>query len=86
MPGPSLYWIDAIVEVSPATVDGLKASYRPVPTANQPDVWETLRGNLPQGGYLAGDQLDQAFRSTRINAQVFLAESAPVIVITATGE
>lgn len=86
MPGPSLYWTDAIVEVSSATVDALKASYRPVPTANKPDVWETLRGNLPQGGYLAGDQLDQAFRSTRINAQVFLAEGAPVIVITATGE
>ncbi|MBP3084544.1 alpha/beta hydrolase [Mycolicibacterium fortuitum] len=85
MSGPSLYWTDAIVEVSSATADSLKASYRPVPTANQPDVWETLRGRLPPGGYLASDQLDQAFRSTRINAQVFLAEGAPAIVITATG-
>lgn len=50
MPGPSLYWIDAIVEVSSATADGLEASYRPVPTANQPDVLETLRGRLPPGG------------------------------------
>lgn len=85
MPGPSLYWTDAIVEVSSATADGLKASYRPVPTANQPDVWETLRGRLPPGGYFTSDQLDQPFRSTRINAQVFLAEGAPAIVITATG-
>ena len=86
MPGPGLYWIDAIVEVSPATADGLKATYRPVPTTKQPDVWETLRGSLPQGGYLTSDQLDQAFRSTRINAHAFLAADAPVVVITATGE
>lgn len=86
VPGPSLYWIDAIIEVSPATADRLKATHRPVPTADQPDVWETLRGNLPQGGYLAGDQLDRAFRSTKISGHVFLAADAPVVVITATGE
>lgn len=85
-PGPSLYWIDAIVEVSPVTADGLKATYRPVPTANRPDVWETLRGNLPQGSYLTSDQLDQAFRSTRISAHAFLATDEPIVVITATGE
>lgn len=86
VPGPSLYWIDAIVEVSPATANGLKTTYLPVPTSNVPDVWETLRGNLPQGGYLASDQLDQAFRSTKINAHAYLAVGAPVVVITASGE
>lgn len=86
VPGPSLYWIDAIVEVTPATANGLKTTYLPVPTSNVPDIWESLRGNLPQGGYLASDQLEQAFRSTKINAHAYLAVGAPVVVITATGE
>ncbi|WP_280833025.1 hypothetical protein [Mycolicibacterium frederiksbergense] len=86
VPGPSLYWIDSIVELSPAVADDLKAKYRPVPTSAQPDVWETLRANLPAGGYLASDQLDSAFTSTKIKAKAFLAENAPVVIITATGE
>jgi hypothetical protein len=86
VPGSSRYWIDAIVEVSPATADGLKATHRPLPTADRPDVWETLRDVLPQGGFLASDQLDAAFTSTKISGHVFLAADAPVVVITATGE
>ncbi|MEW2477971.1 hypothetical protein AB0876_00100 [Mycobacterium sp. NPDC049093] len=85
-PGPSLYWIDSIVELSPAVANDLKTRYRAVPTANQPDVWETLRGVLPQGGLLGSEQLNAAFTSTRIKSKAYLAENSPVIVITAIGE
>ncbi|MUL84156.1 MULTISPECIES: hypothetical protein [unclassified Mycolicibacterium] len=81
-----MYWIDAIVELSPAVADGLKTKYRPLPTTNQPDVWEPLSENLPQGSYLASNQLDAAFNSAKVKSRAFLAEEAPVVVITATGE
>lgn len=86
VPGPSLYWIDSIVELSPDIARDLKARYRPVATTKTPDVWNTLAGSLPTGGYLAGDGLDAAFGSTRIKAKAYLAEDAPVVVLTAVGE
>ena len=85
VPGPSLYWIDAVVAVSPGTVDALKVEYHPAPSDRQPEVWDTLRDHLPSGKYLTGDALNAAF-GTKTHAQVFLAEHEPTVVITATGE
>ncbi|OHU07129.1 hypothetical protein BKG60_00515 [Mycobacterium syngnathidarum] len=86
VPGPSLYWIDSIVELTPSVAEDLKTRYRPIPTTNRPGVWESLHDSLPQGGFLASDQLDAAFTSSKIKSKAFLAEDAPIIVITATGE
>lgn len=86
VPGPSLYWIDSIVELSPAVAEDLKTRYRAIPTANQPDVWESLSADLPHGGFLGSEQLNAAFTSTRIKSKAYLAENAPIIVITAIGE
>lgn len=86
MPGPSTYWLDSIVELTPAAVTDLKTRYSPVAAAAQPDVWKTLTDALPAGGYLTSGALDEAFSSARIRSKAFLAEQAPVIVITAMGE
>ncbi|ODR27510.1 hypothetical protein [Mycolicibacterium porcinum] len=86
VPGPSLYWIDSIVELNPSVAEDLKARYRPIPTTDRPDVWESLRADLPQGGLLSSSQLDAAFTGTKIKSRAYLAEDAPIIVITATGE
>lgn len=86
VPGPSLYWIDCIIELNPVIVDDLKARFRPIPTTDRPDVWESLRGSLPQGGFLGSEQLNAAFTSTRLKSKAYLAGNAPVIVITAIGE
>ncbi|MCV7386144.1 hypothetical protein H7K14_20235 [Mycolicibacter longobardus] len=85
VPGPSTYWLDCIVELAPATIADLKARYRPAPTTVHPDVSGTLAGVLPAGSYLASGALDEAFSSTSISSTVFLAEQAPVIVISALG-
>lgn len=84
VPGPSLYWIDSTVELTPSSAEDLKTKYRPTPTP--PDGWKSLHDALPQGGYLSSHQLDAAFTSTKIESKAFLAEDAPVVVITATGE
>jgi hypothetical protein len=86
VPGPSTYWIDAIVELNPATATQLSAKYKPIPTTARPEVWNTLTPMLPGGGYLTSDALDEAFASARIRAKVFLAEQASVMVLTAMGE
>ena len=85
-PGPSTYWIDAIVDLNPATVAELNSKYKPMPTAAHPDVWNTLTGLLPSRGYVTSDALDEAFASARISAKAYLAEQASVIVITSMGE
>lgn len=86
VPGPSTYWLDSIVELSPTTVADLKTRYKPVPTTAQPDVWETLAGALPAGDYLTSSALDEAFSSTKIRSKAFLAEQAPVLVLTTLGQ
>ncbi|WP_133055496.1 hypothetical protein [Mycolicibacter terrae] len=86
VPGPSTYWLDSIVELKSTTVADLKARYHPAPTTVPPDVWETLAGALPAGGYLTSSALDEAFSSTKIRSKAFLAEQAPVLVISALGQ
>ena len=85
-PGPSMYWIDAIVELTPDAVTALKSKYQPVATTTRPDVWNTLVPMLPAGVYLISSALDEAFTSTKIRAKAYLAEQASVIVITSMGE
>ncbi|ORX18771.1 hypothetical protein AWC31_12350 [Mycolicibacterium wolinskyi] len=84
--GPSLYWIDSVVELTPGTASDLKQRYQPAPSNEAPDVWNTLRGSLPTGGYLTSPELDAAFTSTKIKTKAFLAEHDPIIVLTAVGE
>jgi hypothetical protein len=86
VPGPSLYWIDAVVELKAETANDLKARYQPVPTSAMPDVWNTLSQMLPKGGYLTSEQLDAAFTTAKLKSKAFLAADAPVIVISAIGE
>lgn len=85
VPGPSRYWLDSVITLTPATVHDLKARYQPVRSTAQPEVWPTLTGELPSGGYLTSDALDAAF-SNEIRSRVLLAEQAPVVVITSVGE
>ncbi|ORA27822.1 hypothetical protein BST13_29810 [Mycobacterium aquaticum] len=86
VPGPSLYWIDAVVELTAETANDLKQQYQPVPTTAVPKVWNTLTELLPKGGYLASDQLDAAFTTTKLKSKAFVAADAPVVVISAIGE
>lgn len=86
VPGPSTYWLDSVVELTPETAAELKTRYQPVPTSERPEVWGTLTGSLPSGGYLSSAELDRAFTSGKVTAKVFLAQDVPVIVITALGQ
>lgn len=86
MPGPSTYWLDAVVKVTPETVSGLKARYHPVPAGARPEVWQALAQMVPAGDYLTGGELDAAFTSPKGNAKIFLAQQVPVVVIAALSQ
>jgi hypothetical protein len=86
VPGPSLYWIDAVVELTPETANRLAQTFAPTQTTIRPEVWTTLNDVLPHGQLLSSEALDAAFTSQDVNAKVFLAQDAPIVVITALGE
>jgi hypothetical protein len=84
-PGPSTYWIDAVVTLPPAKATQLRASYAPARTSAAPDVVEGLRDRLPPGPFLASAALDRAFTHERWLASVFLDEQTNQLVLVATG-
>lgn len=84
VPGPSTYWIDAVVTLPAATVAeiGGGAGER----GATPSVVEGLRDRLPGGPYLTGDALDDAFSAGKWATTAYLAKEANTVVLVATGQ
>lgn len=59
-PGPTTYWIDAVIEVQPAVADELRATYAPEAASTPPDVVSGIQDKLPAGTLLSSDALDSA--------------------------
>lgn len=85
VPGPSTYWIDAVVALVPADVERVRSTYAPTAEGKSPDVVEGLRGRLPDGPFLTGDALDAAFDHERWHASAFLDPESGELVVIATG-
>lgn len=83
-PGPSTYWIDAVVELQPATAAALRAKAAG-PSPEQPAVVEPLRELVPKG-LLVGPELDAAFAQGSFRASAYIAKDADVLVLVALGE
>lgn len=84
VPGPTTYWIAAVVELAPATVTDLVARYRPQAVGRSPDVQDLLRDALPPGPYLTGAALDRAFTTPQFASTAFLDPATDVVVISAS--
>lgn len=85
VPGPSTYWIDAVVTLSAADVERVEATYAPTDQGRSPDVVEGMRGRLPEGPFLTGDALDAAFAHERWYASAYLDRKSGELVLVATG-
>lgn len=85
VPGPSTYWIDAVVTLEPAVVERVVADYAPAAEGKSPDVTEALRAELPGGPFLTGDALDAAFDHERWHADAYLDAKSGGLVLVATG-
>jgi hypothetical protein len=85
VPGPSTYWIDAVVTLAPEKVEQLRSAYAPTANGKTPDVTDGMRGQLPSGPFLTGDALDAAFGRERWHASAYLDPDSGEIVLVATG-
>ena len=85
VPGPSTYWIDAVVEVTPARARELRRDHGPEVTQARPDVVAGLQPSLPAGPLLASDALDRAFTEGGYGAKAYLAADSDVVILVALG-
>lgn len=86
VPGPSTYWIDAVVQLRPEQATDLRAQFAVRDDGRRPDVALELRRALPTGALLTGADLDRAWSSSGWAATVYIAEGSPTVVVTARGE
>ncbi|MCS5715706.1 hypothetical protein NVV95_14240 [Herbiconiux sp. CPCC 205716] len=81
VPGPSTYWIDAVVTLPAADAEKLAADTQPAPATADPVVESGLEAALPDGPYLTSDALDAAFSPGDIRTTAHLAADGRTLVL-----
>lgn len=84
VPGPSTYWIDALVQLQPEDAARLRRLHQPQADAALPEVVEGLRPLLPAGPWSRSAALDAALSQQGFVARAFL--SGDHLVLTALGQ
>jgi len=82
VPGPSTYWIDAIVELPEAKHAGLlkagSASELPLPEDFSPQ----LRGAIPAGQVVNSRELDERFSQGRFASNVYVVTDGRTVILS----
>ncbi|MCB7136046.1 hypothetical protein [Cellulosimicrobium marinum] len=86
VPGPTTYWIDAVVELDPAVAQTLADETAPQETSEQPDVVEGIAGALPDGPLLTGPALDARFAESGFVSTAYLDVDDATVVLVSLGE
>ncbi|MEO7447860.1 MAG: hypothetical protein ABI336_06245 [Humibacillus sp.] len=84
-PGPSTYWIDAVVQLSPETAATLRDA-SPTPTAETPEVEGGVRAALPSGQLLRSGDLDALFAQGPFRAKAYLSAGSDTVVLVSLGQ
>lgn len=84
-PGPTTYWIDAVIRLDDDVAAGLR-EMAPELAEAEPAVVEELRDQLPDGTLLTGSALDAAFGESGFWSEAYLAQDEPVLVLVSLGE
>ncbi|MEH3138832.1 MAG: hypothetical protein PGN37_01375 [Mycobacterium kyogaense] len=74
-------WIDAVVTVTPATMDTLLRQHVSEPTEHRPAVQKVLEADLPPGPFRTGVELNMAFSPGRMSTRVFLDAPRNAVVL-----
>lgn len=84
VPGPTSYWIDAVVEVTPETA----ATLRDLATesAERVEVVDGLAGEIPPGALRTSDALDLALSPDGWHTVAWLVDGTDVVVLAAKGQ
>lgn len=82
VPGPSTYWIDAVVTLGDADYAALRAETDAQSTTDAPAVDAGLEDELPDGPFLRSDALDVLFSPDDYDSDVFLDDDGKTVVVT----
>jgi hypothetical protein len=87
VPGPSTYWIDAVVTLPPGAADELRGTLDLTTATATPDVVGALDPALPTGEeLLVGEELDEAFSYGSWLSTAYLSATGDTLVLVARGE
>ncbi|MGA5534048.1 hypothetical protein [Mycolicibacterium nivoides] len=81
VPGPSVYWIEAIIELEPATTDTLRSKYAPTASGETPNLNGNLRTEVPAGTYLTSTALDTALSNDDWRSIAYLHSGSHTLVL-----
>lgn len=82
-PGPTTYWIDAVVTVPEATASTLLAT-DPAPATTTPEVVTPLAGSVPDG-LRTSSALDDLFAQGDFRGTAWVTADGRTVVLTALG-
>ncbi len=86
VPGPSTYWIDAVITLDDGNIDKLTTAYSPVSSGQTPSVVEGMKEYLPPGPFRTSEVMSAAFNQERWGASAYLDPSSNKLVLVAIGE
>lgn len=81
LPGPSVYWIEAIIELEPATTDTLRLKYAPTATGETPNLNGGLGAEVPAGTFLTSPAMDTALSNNDWRSTAYLHSSSNTLVM-----
>jgi hypothetical protein len=84
VPGPSTYWVDAVVELEPAVMEALRAKAGTL-KAESPDIVDELVPKLPPGPFSRSGALDLAVQGTFMT-RVWLPAAGNRLIIAGMGQ
>lgn len=76
-----LEWIDAVVQVTPATMNSLVTQYESEDSGHRPAVQKVLESALPPGPFRTGVELNMVFGAERRSTRVFLDPPRDTVVL-----
>ena len=80
-PGPSTYWIDAIVTLSVEQYESLRSTSDVTPASDAPPVIAALAAELPEGAYVRSSELNAQFSLEQYRTEVFLNDDTRTLVL-----
>lgn len=81
VPGPSDYWIEAIIELEPVTADALRSKYAPTATGEAPQLKDDLQKDVPAGPYLTSVAMDKALSNNDWRSAAYLHSGSNTLVM-----
>ena len=85
-PGPSSYFIEAVVILAPADLARLTSQHHFSPAPTRPDPPASLRPHLREGNWLSDAEVDQAFSPPNWVSHIYVQPDNALAYISAKGQ